>query len=152
MPTVPLLLRQCIRKYPPYFRTLSVSSVGRVSSVGIGTRYGLDGPGIQSQWGRDFPIQTGPGAYQASYTMDTVSFPRVMRLGRDVDHPSLSSAEVKERIWLYLYSPCGPSWPVLGWTLPLLLPSVSSTWSSRRQVVLTILKSVPILRLYIAIM
>jgi len=84
--------------------------------------------------------------------MDTVSFPRVMRLGRDVDHPSLSSAEVKERIWLYLYSPCGPSWPVLGWTLPLLLPSVSSTWSSRRQVVLTILKSVPILRLYIAIM
>jgi hypothetical protein len=25
------------------------------SSVGIATRYGLDGPGIESQWGRDFP-------------------------------------------------------------------------------------------------
>ena len=29
--------------------------VGRDSSVGIATRYGLDGPGIESQWtGRDF--------------------------------------------------------------------------------------------------
>jgi hypothetical protein len=25
------------------------------SSVGIATRYGLDGPGIESRWGRDFP-------------------------------------------------------------------------------------------------
>ena len=29
------------------------------------------------------------------------------------------SAEVKERIELYLYSPSGSSWPVVGWTLPL---------------------------------
>ena len=28
---------------------------GRDSSVGIATRYGLDGPGIESRWGRDFP-------------------------------------------------------------------------------------------------
>jgi len=28
-------------------------------------------------------------------------------------HPP-SSAEVKERVELYLYSPSGPSWPVLG--------------------------------------
>jgi len=26
----------------------------RDSSVGIGSRYGLDGPGIESRWGRDF--------------------------------------------------------------------------------------------------
>jgi len=25
-----------------------------------------------------------------------------------------------ERVQLYLYSPSGPSWPVPGWTLPLL--------------------------------
>jgi len=25
------------------------------SAVGIATAYGLDGPGIESQWGRDFP-------------------------------------------------------------------------------------------------
>ena len=29
--------------------------VGRDSSVGIATRYGLDGPGIESRWWRDFP-------------------------------------------------------------------------------------------------
>ena len=36
--------------------------------------------------------------------------------------PTSSSAEVKERGELYLYSPSGFSWPVLGWTLPLPLP------------------------------
>jgi len=30
-----------------------------------------------------------------------------------------SSAEVKERVDLYLYSPSGSLWPVLGWTLDL---------------------------------
>jgi hypothetical protein len=30
-------------------------TVGRDSSVGITTGYGLDGPGIESRWGRDFP-------------------------------------------------------------------------------------------------
>ena len=36
---------------------------GRDSSVGIATRYGLDGPGIESRWGARFsaPVQTGPG-------------------------------------------------------------------------------------------
>jgi len=52
-----------------------------------------------------------------------VFLPGVKRLGRGVDHPPPSSAEVKERIELYLYSPAGPSWPVLEWTLPLPLPS-----------------------------
>jgi hypothetical protein len=28
--------------------------------VGIATRYGLDGPGIESQWGRDFPQPSRP--------------------------------------------------------------------------------------------
>ena len=35
------------------FRT--VTSTGRDSAGGIATRYGLDGPGIESRWGRDFP-------------------------------------------------------------------------------------------------
>jgi hypothetical protein len=30
------------------------------STVGIATRYGLDGPGIESRWGRDFPHLFGP--------------------------------------------------------------------------------------------
>ena len=29
--------------------------MGRDSSVGIATGYGLDGPGIESRWGRDLP-------------------------------------------------------------------------------------------------
>jgi hypothetical protein len=50
--------------------------LGPNSSVGIATRYGLDGSGIESRWGRDFPHQseTGPGAHPASYTMGTGSF------------------------------------------------------------------------------
>jgi len=46
--------------------------------------------------------------------MGTGSFPGVKRPGRGVDHPPTSSAEVKERVELYLYSLSGSSWPVLG--------------------------------------
>jgi hypothetical protein len=62
------------------------------------------------------PVQTGPGGHPASYTMSNESFPGVKRPRRAVDPPT-SSAEVKERVELYLYSPSGPSWPVLIWTL-----------------------------------
>ena len=86
---------------------------GRDSIVGIATRYELDGPWIESRWGARFlaPVQTGPEAYPASSTMGG-SFPGVKRLGRGVDHPPPSNAEVKERVELYIYSPSGPSCPV----------------------------------------
>jgi hypothetical protein len=45
-----------------------------------------------------------------------VSFPGVKLPGRGVDHLPSSSTRVKERVQLYLYSPSGPSWPVLGRT------------------------------------
>jgi hypothetical protein len=35
-------------------------NMGLDSSVGIATRYGLDGPGIESRWGRDFPHPSRP--------------------------------------------------------------------------------------------
>ena len=35
-------------------------SEGRDSSVGIATRYGVDGPGIEFQWGREFPHPSRP--------------------------------------------------------------------------------------------
>ena len=60
------------------------------------------------------PVQTGPGAHPASSTMGTGSFPWVKQPGRGVNHPSPPSAEVKERVELYLYCPSGPSWTVLG--------------------------------------
>ena len=39
---------------------------GRDSVVGIATRYGLDSPGIEASWGRDFPrpSRTAPGPIQ----------------------------------------------------------------------------------------
>jgi len=58
-------------------------------------------------------VQTGPGTHPASYTMGTGLFPGVKRPECGVDHSPASSAEVKERMELYIYSPFGPSWPVL---------------------------------------
>ena len=52
------------------------------------------------------PVQTGPGAQPASYAMGTGSFPGVKRPGRDVNHPPSPSAEVKEKVEIYLCSPC----------------------------------------------
>jgi hypothetical protein len=51
------------------------------------------------------PVQNGPGAHPASYTMGTGSPLGVKRAGRGVDHPPSSSSEVKETVELCLYSP-----------------------------------------------
>ena len=53
------------------------------------------------------------------YDRHRVSFPRVKRPGRGANYPPPSSAEVKERVALYLYSPSGPTWPLLGRNLHL---------------------------------
>ena len=90
-------------------------SEDRDSSVGIATGYGVDGSGIESWWGARFsaPVQTGPEAHPASYIMGTRSFPGQSGQGVALTtHPS--SAEVKERVELYLYSTSGPSWPAIG--------------------------------------
>ena len=60
------------------------------------------------------PVQTGPEAHPASYTLGTGSFPGVKRQRRGFDHPPPSNAEVKERVELYRYSFSGPSRPVIG--------------------------------------
>ena len=67
--------------------------MGRDRSVGIATRYELDGLGIESQWGRDFQHPSRPAR---GPTMGTGSFPGVKWPGRGVDHPPPSSTEVKE--------------------------------------------------------
>jgi hypothetical protein len=90
--------------------------MGRDSLVGIVTRYGLDGLVRESHRGHDFPHSSRP----ALGHIHEVSFPGVKRPGRGVNHPPTSSAEVKERVELYFYSPSGPSWPVLGRTLLFL--------------------------------
>jgi hypothetical protein len=55
---------QCyvVRALPVLF-ILIVSFVGRVSAVGIATRYGLESSGFESRWGREFlnPLRLTPG-------------------------------------------------------------------------------------------
>jgi len=54
----------------------TTTTVGRERSVGMVTRYRLDGPGTECRWGaRIFAsVQTGPGAHPASYTIGIGSF------------------------------------------------------------------------------
>ena len=111
------------RPWGTHVTNLQVPLPGRMSRdslFGIATRYGLDGPGIESRWETRFsaPVQTGPGAQPTSYTIHTGSLSGVKRRWP----PTSSSAEVKERVELDLYSPFGPSWRVLGWIEPLPLP------------------------------
>jgi hypothetical protein len=104
---------------------------GRDSSVGIATRYGLDGPGIESRWERDFsaPVQTGPGAHPASCTGSLLGGKAAGGVVLTT-HP-LSKSRGHERVELYLYSPSGPSWPVIGRTFTFTLPYIcgSSVWN-----------------------
>jgi len=43
-----------------YFTITYQLLCGPVSVVGIATRYGLNGPGIESRWSRDFPHLSRP--------------------------------------------------------------------------------------------
>jgi len=100
---------------------------GPGSSVGIATGYRLDGPGIESRWGRDFPYLSRPtlGPTQPPVQWVPGLSGGKERPGRDADPSPPSSAVGQERVELYLYSPYGPyglyraSVPVQGCTLPL---------------------------------
>ena len=67
---------------------------GRV--VGIATGYGLDGPGIESRWGRDFPHLSRPALVPTPSAVQWVpglSWGKE-RPGRDADPSPPSSAVV----------------------------------------------------------
>jgi hypothetical protein len=94
----------------------SCLGVGLDSSVGTATRYGLDGPVTETRGGGgDF--RTRPhlpwGPPNLLHNGYRVSFPGGKRPGGGVHHTTPSSAEVKERVELHLYSPSGSSWPAL---------------------------------------
>ena len=106
----------------------TVGAVGRDSAVGIATRYRLDGPGIESRWGRLFPHPLRPalGANQPPMQWVPGLYRGVKRPGRGIDHPPPNSADVKERVELYLFSTSGPSCPVIEWTFTVYFCSMSS--------------------------
>ena len=65
--------------------------------------YELDGPGIESRWGREFPHPSRPalGPTQPPIQWGNGSFWGVKRPGRGVDHPPPYNAEVEGRVQLY---------------------------------------------------
>ena len=91
------------------FSVVSRSAVD--SAVGIATRYGLDGPGIESRCGGEIFLTRPDRPWVPSSLLHNGY--RVKRPGRVVDYPPPSSAEVKGRVELYLYSFFGPSWLIL---------------------------------------
>ena len=84
-----------------------MSGPGQLSRYSDSLRFGRSGDRIPV-WARfSAPVQTGPGAYPASFTMGTGSFPGVKRPGRGADHPPPSKCRGQERVGLYLYTPLG---------------------------------------------
>jgi len=82
------------------------------SVVGIATAYGLDDPGKECRWRRDFPHlsrlvlrPTQPPVHCTMYNGHRVFSGGKLRLGRDADPSPPSRAEVKNRVELYFYSP-----------------------------------------------
>ena len=68
------------------------------SSVGIVTRYGLDGTGIESWWGRDFPHPSRQALWPTQPPIQLVPglSPGVKQPDLGFDHPHTSSADVKK--------------------------------------------------------
>ena len=81
--------------------------------------------GLNPAGGRDFPHPSRPALWPTQPAVQWVPglCRRVKRPGRGVDHSPQSSAEVEGRVELYICSPSGPSWSVLGRTLPFLFVS-----------------------------
>jgi len=86
----------------------------------VSARYVLDGPGVRIPVGGEI-VRTRPHWYWGLSgfvcTEYRVGVAVVKWPGRDVDHPPRIGAEIKERVELYLYSPSGLSWSLLGRTL-----------------------------------
>jgi len=70
--------------------------------------YGLDGSRIKSRWGRDFPHPNRPALRPTQPPAQTVARP-----GLGVDNPLPSTAEVKEKIEVYVYSFSVPLWQII---------------------------------------
>ena len=87
------------------FKFFKILSVIRVSSDGIATSYGLDGPGIESRWRRDFPHLSREALRPTHPPVQWVPCLSRGNLRPERDPSPTSSAEVKNRVELYLSSP-----------------------------------------------
>jgi hypothetical protein len=71
-----------------YVIIINFMEAGRDSSVGIVTRHGLDGPGIESRWGETFRTRPDRSwvAFSLLYNGYRVFFTGVKRPGRGGNH------------------------------------------------------------------
>ena len=95
-------------RWPALLKLFGWPNRDRNSSVGIATRYRLDGPEIESRWGGEiFPTRPhrawGPPSFQ--YNGYRVSFPGVKRPGRGVDLPPHLAPRLKKE---YSYTSTPP--------------------------------------------
>ena len=72
--------------------------MGRDNRVRIATRYGLEGPGVESRWGLDFPHPSRPALGPTQPPMQWVPglSPAVKRPGRGVDQPPHLAPKLKK--------------------------------------------------------
>jgi hypothetical protein len=83
---------------------MTTNSEGWDRVVGIGIRYGLDGPEIKSWWGRVFPhpsilMYNGNRVFAGRKAAGAWHWPLTP-----------SNVEVKERVELFIYSLSGTAW------------------------------------------
>jgi hypothetical protein len=126
-----------IRPYSSFLRLAMWT--GQLSRYSDWLRFGWSGDRSPVRARFSAPVQTGPGAYPANFTMGTGSFPGGKeRPRRDADPSPPSSAVGHERVELYLCSPYGPyglyrvSVFVQRCTLPFLLlySYLAQIWNS----------------------
>jgi hypothetical protein len=82
----------------------AVEGCGPGSSVGIAIGYGLDGTGIESRWGRDFPHLPRPALGPTKASVQWVFPGSRKRPGRDADPQPVLVPRSKNRVELYRYS------------------------------------------------
>jgi hypothetical protein len=96
------LTLECEQKIYMYLMTTIQKVTSNVrepgSSVGITNDYGLDGPGIESRWGREFSHTSSPapGPTQPPVQWIPGFSPGVKLPGRGANHPPTYSADVKK--------------------------------------------------------
>ena len=81
---------------PNWDEQMPLTSISSYPNYSDSLRAGRSGDRISVAARFSAPVQTGPGAYRASYTTGTGSFPGVKLPGRGVDHPPHLAPRLKE--------------------------------------------------------